>query len=80
MILEEDIIRDSSSARVPEKRNEELGDFTATLRVIPISGLVTLEDLLKARTRHVEEERHREQMIRFPYPDALKGFRPRYDS
>jgi len=41
---------------------------------------VTLEDLLKARTRHVEEERHREQVIRFPYPDALKGFRPKYDS
>src|SRR5579859_1156037 len=30
-------------------------------------GLVTLEDLLKGRTRHVEEERHREQVIRFPY-------------
>jgi CIC family chloride channel protein len=43
-------------------------------------GLVTLEGLLKARTRHVEEERHREQVIRFPYSDALKGFRPRYDS
>jgi CIC family chloride channel protein len=43
-------------------------------------GLVTLEDLLKARTRHVEEERHREQVIRFPYTDTLKGFRPRYDS
>jgi predicted transcriptional regulator len=43
-------------------------------------GLVTLEDLMKARTRHVEEERHREQVIRFPYPDALKGFGPRYDS
>ena len=28
-------------------------------------GLVTLEDLLKGRTRHVEEERHREQVIRF---------------
>jgi len=40
-------------------------------------GLVTLEDLLKARTRHVEEERHREQVIRFPYADALKGFGPR---
>jgi CBS domain-containing protein len=40
-------------------------------------GLVTLEDLLKARTRHVEEERHREQVIRFPYPDALKGFAPK---
>ena len=40
-------------------------------------GLITLEDLLKARTRHVEEERHREQVIRFPYSDALKGFGPR---
>jgi CIC family chloride channel protein len=40
-------------------------------------GLVTLEDLLKARTRHVEEERYREQVIRFPYPDALKGFGPK---
>jgi CBS domain-containing protein len=43
-------------------------------------GLVTLEDLLKARTRHVEEERQREQVIRFPCADALKGFRPKYDS
>jgi len=43
-------------------------------------GLGTLEDLLKARARHVEEERHREQVIRFPYPDALKGLRPKYDS
>ncbi|HET7106088.1 MAG TPA: chloride channel protein [Candidatus Acidoferrum sp.] len=32
-----------------------------------LHGLVTLEDLLKGRTRHVEEERHREQVIRFPY-------------
>jgi CIC family chloride channel protein len=30
-------------------------------------GLVTLEDLLKGRARHVEEERHREQVIRFSY-------------
>jgi CBS domain-containing protein len=37
-------------------------------------GLVTLEDLLKARTRHVEEERHREQVIRFPFSSAGKGF------
>jgi H+/Cl- antiporter ClcA/CBS domain-containing protein len=43
-------------------------------------GLITLEDLLKARTRHVEEERHREQVIQFPYSDALKGFWPRHDS
>ena len=31
-------------------------------------GLVTLEGLLKGRTRHVEEERHREQVIRFRMP------------
>jgi chloride channel protein, CIC family len=43
-------------------------------------GLVTLEDLLKARTRHVEEERHREQVIRIPYQDALKGFGPSWNS
>jgi CIC family chloride channel protein len=42
-------------------------------------GLVTLEDLLKARTRHVEEERHREQVIRFPFSSSRKGLRPRYD-
>jgi hypothetical protein len=35
-------------------------------------GLVTLEDLLKGRTRHVEEERHREQVIRFPYTSQVK--------
>ena len=35
-------------------------------------GLVTLEDLLKGRTRHVEEERHREQVIRFPYTSEVK--------
>jgi len=35
-------------------------------------GLVTLEDLLKGRTRHVEEERHREQVIRFPYTNQVK--------
>jgi CIC family chloride channel protein len=40
-------------------------------------GLVTLEDLLKARSRHLEEERHREQVIRFPYSDALMGLRPK---
>ena len=37
-------------------------------------GLVRLEDLLKGRTRHLEEERHCEQVIRFPYSDVLKGF------
>lgn len=30
-------------------------------------GLVSLDDLLKARTRHMEEERHREQTLRFPF-------------
>ena len=35
-------------------------------------GLVTLEDLLKGRTRHVEEERRRAQVIRFPYTNQVK--------
>jgi len=35
-------------------------------------GLVTLENLLKGRTRHVEEERRREQVIRFPYTNQVK--------
>ena len=30
-------------------------------------GLLSLDDLLKARSRHLEEERHREQTIRFPF-------------
>jgi len=30
-------------------------------------GLLSLDDLLKARTRHLEEERHREQTLRFPF-------------
>jgi CIC family chloride channel protein len=30
-------------------------------------GLVSLEDLLKARSRHLEEERRREQIIRWRY-------------
>jgi len=38
-IQEEDDIRDSSSGQAARKRNEELGDFTTTLRVIPISAL-----------------------------------------
>ena len=29
-------------------------------------GMVSLEDLLKARTRHLEEERRREQIFRWP--------------
>ena len=31
-------------------------------------GLISLDDLLKARSRHVEEERHREQTLRFRFP------------
>jgi hypothetical protein len=31
-------------------------------------GLISLDDLLKARTRRLEEERHREQHLRFPFP------------
>jgi CBS domain-containing protein len=179
LIRQENNIHASRTARVAGKRNEELGDFTTTLRVIPISllamcigvlgspqllqwqlqrllpvadadglltgvltsgdlhnwreagdesqssrligelarlqsvnaypdeplrvvvnrmaengitrmpvidgetqrlvGLVTLEDLLKARTRHVEEERHREQVIQLPFSSSRKEFRPRYD-
>jgi chloride channel protein, CIC family len=30
-------------------------------------GLVSLDDLLKARTRHLEEERRRETTLRFPF-------------
>jgi CBS domain-containing protein len=30
-------------------------------------GIVSLDDLLKARTRHLEEERRREQVLRFRY-------------
>ncbi len=30
-------------------------------------GMISLEDLLKARTRHVEEERHREQTFQWRY-------------
>ena len=30
-------------------------------------GLVSLDDLLKARTRHLEDERNREQTLRFPF-------------
>ena len=36
-------------------------------------GILSLDDLLKARSRHLEEERHREQVLRFPY---LEGVRP----
>jgi CIC family chloride channel protein len=30
-------------------------------------GLLSLDDLLKARSRHLEEERHKEQTLRFPF-------------
>jgi chloride channel protein, CIC family len=30
-------------------------------------GLLSLDDLLKARSRHLEEERHRQQTLRFPF-------------
>jgi CIC family chloride channel protein len=36
-------------------------------------GTLSLDDLLKARTRHLEEERRREQVLRLPY---LEGLRP----
>ena len=30
-------------------------------------GLLSLDDLLKARSRHLEDERHRETTLRFPF-------------
>jgi len=36
-------------------------------------GILSLDDLLKARSRHFEEERRREQVLRLPY---LEGPRP----
>ena len=36
-------------------------------------GLISLDDLLKARSRHLEEERHREQTLRFPFTGGGKG-------
>jgi len=38
-----------------------------------VLGIVSLDDLLKARTRHLEEERRREQVLRFDY---FNGTRP----
>jgi CIC family chloride channel protein len=46
-------------------------------------GLLSLDDLLKARSRHWEEERHREQTLRFPFsgggspgsPSGMPGVR-----
>ncbi|HET8967250.1 MAG TPA: chloride channel protein [Candidatus Acidoferrum sp.] len=46
-------------------------------------GLLSLDDLLKARSRHLEEERHREQTLRFPFsgggstgsPSGMSGVR-----
>jgi hypothetical protein len=50
--------------------SEALGDFTATARMLPLSALavgigvlVALKDMLKARTRHLEEERRRERVL-----------------
>jgi len=36
-------------------------------------GMVSLDDLLKARTRHMEEERRREQTIKFRFLTPRKG-------
>ena len=35
-----------------------------------LQGMVSLDDLLKARTRHMEEERRREQTIKFRFRAA----------
>jgi len=36
-------------------------------------GMVSLDDLLKARTRHMEEERRREQTIKFRFLAPRRG-------
>ena len=36
-------------------------------------GMISLEDLLRARTRHLEEERHRERIIRIRLPLGKRG-------
>lgn len=43
-------------------------------------GLVTLDDLLKARARQVEEERRREQPLRLPYLNSPPTESPKADS
>ncbi|HEX8871796.1 MAG TPA: chloride channel protein [Candidatus Acidoferrum sp.] len=43
-------------------------------------GLVGLDDLLKARTRHLEEERHREQTLSLPYLSGIRAEATRTDS
>jgi hypothetical protein len=85
---------------------QTLGDFTTTVRVLPISGLAVaigalaafvalallrliglftnlffpgrLDDLLKARARHLEEERRRERplKLRFLLPGGRKTEKP----
>jgi CBS domain-containing protein len=39
-------------------------------------GLVSLDDLLKARGRHLEEERRREQTLRFPFSGGGRAAGP----
>jgi CIC family chloride channel protein len=42
-------------------------------------GLVSLDDLLKARSRHLEEERRREQTLRFRFPGGGSNGTPDSD-
>ena len=39
-------------------------------------GILSLDDLLKARSRHLEEERRREQVLRFPYLEGVRTVSP----
>jgi CBS domain-containing protein len=39
-------------------------------------GMISLEDLLRARTRHLEEERHRERLLRIRLPLRRRGGNP----
>ena len=36
-------------------------------------GLVSLNDLLKARARHLEEERRRERVLKFSFAHAISS-------
>ena len=53
---------------------EVLGGFTTTTRLLPISALAVgigaaaaFDDLLKARSRHLEEERRRERTLKLRF-------------
>ena len=42
-----------------------------------VLGIVSLDDLLRARSRNLEEERARERVLRFHMPRGRNGKRPK---